>query len=190
MGSTLQHQTRHVDSASASEDHKTLALLYDEHAAVVLGFLEKMADDKARAEELLQAVFLALPARLNEFDPHKGRFVPWLLNLARTIARQTRESVEFKTNGENAATNSPIRGEISNVHSPNAETATAVKPVTMNNSRAFTAGKEESVVELLYVKGYTFAQAAAELNIEEHAVRLLVRSELKKYRNPDTNRDE
>lgn len=187
MTNTVQDHRINVASSSVSEDQKTLALLYDEHAAVVLGFLEKKANDRAKAEELLQAVFLALPARLNEFDPHKGRFVLWLLNLARTIAGTSPQNGDFKINGENPTTNGPIHGEINNVHSLNAETASEI-----TSSRPLTVGKEKSparimiqsdgVVELLYVKGYTFTQAATELNIEEHTVRLLLRTELKKYR--------
>ncbi len=156
-----------------------LAQLYDEHAAVILGFLEKLSDDKDKAEELLQAVFLALPAQLHEFDAQKGRFVVWLLKLARTIAGQPSESADFKTNGENLAMNTPIRDESVNVHSPNTSNA----PVS-NQSRSLTVGKEKSVVELLYVKGFNFAQAAAELGVEESTIRSLVRTELKKYRRP------
>jgi RNA polymerase sigma factor (sigma-70 family) len=164
-------QQNEVRKSSASDDQKSLAMLYDEHAAVVLGFLEKIADDKAKAEELLQTVFLALPARLHEFDAQKGRFVVWLLQLARTIAGQGQKSADFKTNGSNASTNTPIREQASNV------------PSSSNNpSRALTAGAEHSVVELLYIKGYTFAQAAAELGVDERSVQLMVRTELKKYR--------
>ena len=54
-------------------DAQVMAVLYDEYAAIVLGFLERLADDKDKAEELLQVVFLALPSRLNEFDPQKGK---------------------------------------------------------------------------------------------------------------------
>jgi RNA polymerase sigma factor (sigma-70 family) len=169
VSSASQHTE--VSKSSASDDQKSLAMLYDEHAAVVLGFLEKLSDDKDKAEELLQAVFLALPSRLHEFDAQKGRFVVWLLKLARTIAGQTQKSTDFKTNGNYASTNTPIREQASNVGSSN-----------INPSRRLTAGAETSVVELLYVKGYTFAQAAAELGVEERAVQLMVRTELKKYR--------
>jgi RNA polymerase sigma-70 factor (ECF subfamily) len=160
-----------VRKSSATDDQKSLAMLYDEHAAVVLGFLEKLADDKDKAEELLQAVFLALPGQLHEFDPQKGRFVVWLLRLARTIAGQGQKSAGFKTNGNYASTNAPIHDEASNVGSTD-----------INPSRPLTTGADTSVVELLYVKGYNFAQAAAFLGVDERAVQVMVRTELKKYR--------
>lgn len=128
-------------------DQKSLAKLYDEYAAVVLGFLEKLSEDKARAEELLQAVFLALPARLHEFDARKGRFTVWLLKLTRTIAGAT----STKGSDAVAATTAPQQSE-------------------------------SHIIDLLYVKGYTFAQAAAELGVDEHTVQSLARTALKKYR--------
>lgn len=154
-----------------------LAKLYDEHAAIVLGFLEKLSNDKDKAEELLQAVFLALPAQLHEFDAGKGRFVVWLLKLARTMAGQPVDQADFKTNGANLTINTPIHSEPSNVHSPNTSNAPA-----RSYSRPLTVGKEKSVVELLYVKGYTFTESADELGVDESTIRILVRTELKKYR--------
>ncbi len=146
-------------------------MLYDEYAAVVLGFLEKLTGDKSKSEELLQAVFLALPAKLHEYDGQKGRFVPWLLKLAVTTAGQGQNSADSKTNGNNGSTNHPIREEVKNVDS------------TANYaSRTLSSGTELSAVELIYVKGYTFAQAAAEFGVDERSVQLLVRKELKKYR--------
>jgi RNA polymerase sigma-70 factor (ECF subfamily) len=163
---------QHKNSLSpASDAQKTLAMLYDEHAPVVLGFLEKLADDKDKAEELLQAVFLALPERLHEFDAQKGRFVVWLLELARVIAGKAEQSEGSGTNGQNAPTNSPIHDEGTNVHS-----------FITAPSRPLVKGKEKSVVELLYIKGYTFAQAAAELGVDERSLQMMVRTELKKYR--------
>lgn len=164
MADTL-HRSSFTPIAS---DRKSLAKLYDEHAAVVLGFLEKLADDRDKAEELLQAVFLALPSRLNEFDAYKGRFVVWLLSLARGIAQQQQqESDNFQTNGGNLSTEA-IRRDTENV------------PFT--HARPLMPGNGLSVVELLYMKGYTFAQAAAELGVDVPTVQLMVRTELKKYR--------
>ncbi len=178
--SNIAHH-KEVQKSSVSNDQKTVAMLYDEHAAVVLGFLLKLTGDKNKAEELLQAVFLALPSRLREFDPEKGRFVVWLLQLARTIAGQEQKTGDFKTNGSKTSTNIPIQKQGLNVVSSDT-----------NDSRPLTTGTEASpggmtiqsdgVLELLYIKGYTFAQAAAELGVDERVVQLMVRTELKKYR--------
>lgn len=173
MSNTLHPHT----SAQVSNDYKSLAKLYDEHAAVVLGFLEKLADDKDKAEELLQAVFLALPSRLSEFDPQKGRFVVWLLRLARGIANHHVENTGFQTNGSNVPTNQPIHAHMENVNSIDARTTPAANP-----TRRLMPGNEMSVVELLYVKGYTFVQAAAELGADVRSIQSMVRTELKKYR--------
>lgn len=134
------------------DDAKVMVALYDEYAAIVLGFLEKITDERQKAEELLQAVFLSLPGKLSEFDPEKARFTVWILRLARTTALSAMNAGNEATNGQIHEAPQNV-GEIS-----------------------------KSVVELLYVKGFTFAQAAAELGIEENAVRTLVRNELKTFR--------
>src|ERR1044072_4965477 len=107
-----------------------LATLYDEHAAVVLGFLEKIADQKEQAEELLQAVFLALPGRIHEFNPRKGRLTAWILNLAREVAGSAVKS-------GNHPTNNAIRNNPQIVSEPNARRLTP------------SVEKEKSVIELL-----------------------------------------
>jgi len=187
MSSTLSSPSNDIQSSSASDEQKTLAVLYDQHSAVVLGFLQKLAGDKDQAEELLQAVFLALPAQLHSFDPAKGRFVTWLLKLARTIAGQGKENTDSGIDQKNVMINYPIRNDAGNVHSPKTGTSPAG-----NDSRTLKIDKEispdlmqtrtDGVVELLYVRGYTIAQAAAELGMNESAIQLLVRTELKKYR--------
>lgn len=139
------------------DDAKIMAALYDGYAAIVLGFLEKLTGERQKAEELLQAVFLSLPGKLHEFDPEKGRLAVWILRLARAMAISA-------VNSSNASAKSTIHEGAQNVCVSN-----------------------HSVIELLYVKGYTFEQAAAELGIEEHAVRILVRNELKSYRSGHRN---
>jgi RNA polymerase sigma-70 factor, ECF subfamily len=169
--------SRTASTQAHDDDAARMAALYDEYAAVVLGFLERIADDKEKAEELLQAVFLALPSRLHEFDPEKGRLIVWILRLARSLSADG-------TNGRNATTNDPIRKAPDSVH----ESSAGEKPgqqvarrLTPSETRHATE-EVQSVVELLYVKGYTFAEAAKELNVDEPAVKLLVRTELKTYR--------
>lgn len=180
MARSYTHATsssRITQLADHGNEADRMAALYDEYAAVVLGFLERIADDKEKAEELLQAVFLALPSRLHEFDPEKGRLLVWILRLARSLS-------EDGTNGRNAATKEPIRNAPGSVH----ENSTGEKPDQQVTRRLTPSGtmhaseKVHSVVELLYVKGYTFAQAAKELNVEEATVKQLVRTELKTYR--------
>lgn len=159
--SNATHQKR----AEIPKDFESLAKLYDEHAPVVLGFLEKTVGDKQKAEELLQAVFLALPQQLHLFDPQQGRFTLWILKLTRTIASQEAEN---KTKGGNVTTSDAIQS--------GAESVDTDKLIPLNSTG------NQSVVELLYVKGYTFAQAAAELGVDARSIQMMVRTELKKYR--------
>jgi len=80
----------------ADGDRQALAELYDLHAARLLGVLIRVVGDRGDAEDVLQAVFLTVWKRADQFDPRRGRGLSWLvcisrnrgLDLVRTRARR------------------------------------------------------------------------------------------------------
>ena len=78
--------------ALESRDQKALETLYDRYGDYVYSVCLRMVGDVQLAEDLTQEVFLRLWRRPDLYDVERGRFVTWLLSVARTDSRQPRRA--------------------------------------------------------------------------------------------------
>ena len=60
--------------------------LYDRHSRIVFALIQRILQQAATSEEVVQDVFLALWRNAAQYDESRGPFVPWLLTLARNRA--------------------------------------------------------------------------------------------------------
>jgi RNA polymerase sigma-70 factor (ECF subfamily) len=65
----------------AAGSHEALGLLYQRYARLIFHLAAKSLDRPA-AEEIVQDVFLAVWRRADTFDPERGLFRPWVLQVA------------------------------------------------------------------------------------------------------------
>lgn len=70
----------------AARDSAAFGLLYDRHAAVVLGIAVKIVGDRAVGEEVLQETYWRVWTQAATFDPAKGPLRAWLFSIARRQA--------------------------------------------------------------------------------------------------------
>ena len=69
--------------ALEGRDQKALETLYDRYGDYVYSVCMRMVGDVQLAEDLTQEVFLRLWRRPDLYDVERGRFVTWLLSVAR-----------------------------------------------------------------------------------------------------------
>jgi RNA polymerase sigma-70 factor (ECF subfamily) len=67
-----------------SRDAEALALLYDRHAAKLMGLAQRILGDTGEAEEILQEVFLYVWKAAASFDSSRGPVLAWLLVATRS----------------------------------------------------------------------------------------------------------
>jgi RNA polymerase sigma-70 factor, ECF subfamily len=67
-----------------------LAILFDRYYNVVISIALKILHDRAEAEDVLQVIFLEVYQKATQYDPARGRFYSWLMQLtySRTISRR------------------------------------------------------------------------------------------------------
>jgi RNA polymerase sigma-70 factor, ECF subfamily len=67
-----------------------LAVLFERHSALVFRIARAILHDDGEAEETVQKVFLDIFRAVNQFNPDRGTFKPWLLQYAyhRSIDRR------------------------------------------------------------------------------------------------------
>lgn len=72
-----------------TRDSAAFELLYDRHAAVVLGVVVKIVGDRAVGEEIVQETYWRLWTQAGMFDAAKGPLRAWLFSIARRQALDT-----------------------------------------------------------------------------------------------------
>jgi DNA-directed RNA polymerase specialized sigma24 family protein len=83
----------------ARGDSHALEMLYDRHAAMVLGILVRILGERTVAENLLQETFWQVWQSARTYSSQTGALTGWLFRIARSLALaeiQTR----VKTNGK------------------------------------------------------------------------------------------
>lgn len=70
----------------AREDEAALAALYDRHGAILLGFITRILNNRAEAEDVLQEIFLQVWQHAADFDHERGTAFTWLVMRTRSRA--------------------------------------------------------------------------------------------------------
>jgi RNA polymerase sigma-70 factor (ECF subfamily) len=72
----------------ARRDASALEILYDRHAAVVLGVCLQLFGDNAPAENLLHETFWQVWQSAITYQTQNGSFVSWLFRIVRKLAKE------------------------------------------------------------------------------------------------------
>ncbi|GAB2564594.1 RNA polymerase sigma factor [Spirosoma areae] len=73
-------------SGLKADNHVAFAALYDQYAAVLLGYITKIVSDKTQAVVLLETTFRKVRSQIDQYQPDKQPLFTWLLTIARCIA--------------------------------------------------------------------------------------------------------
>ena len=144
-------------NAIAARDASALSVLYDRHAAAVMGVGIRILRDRAEADEMTGDVFIELWNRAERFDPSRGHPVAYLLGLARSRAidrlrSRTRRDRIFVAPGQHdgTATGDPFSD------SSNAQ----IRSILDRALSALHPGQREAL-ELAYFDGMSHSEVAA-----------------------------
>jgi RNA polymerase sigma-70 factor (ECF subfamily) len=83
----MQLSDENLIARVARGDRHALEILYDRHAARVLGFSLQIVSERAAAEELLQETFWQVWQRSVTFQAQHLSFTSWLFMIVRTLHR-------------------------------------------------------------------------------------------------------
>ena len=155
-----------------------LAEAYRRHAGAVYGLSRRVLGDPARAEEVVQEVFLRLWNTPEKFDPERGSLRSFLLaqshgrsvDLLRSdVARRQREEREARQTAENGY---DIEHEVWDL-----ALAEQVKEVM-----SALPADERKAIELAYFGGRTYREVAIALGTPEGTVKSRIRNGLRRMR--------
>ncbi len=159
-------------------DQRALAEAYRRHAGAVFGLARRLLSDTARAEEIVQEVFVRLWNEPLRFDPERGTLRSFLLanahgrsvDLIRSdVARRTREERDAH---RTADAGYDIAHEVWDM---------ALASHVRDAMNALSED-ERAAIELAYFGGLTYREAAGQLGAAEGTVKSRIRSGLKRLR--------
>jgi RNA polymerase sigma-70 factor (ECF subfamily) len=116
--------------------------------------------DRELAEELAQDVFVKVWNHSGSYNPSKGRFFTWILNIARNTAIDKLRSKAYK----NQKKNLPADFFVGILEQADTE----VEFMNTSGLKKLLMGLQKKciqIIDLLYFRGYTQQQASEELGI-------------------------
>ncbi len=143
-----------------AKDVAAFERLHAMYAENICGVINTIVRNDDLAQEICQDVFIKVWNNAESYNPAKGRFFTWILNIARNAAIDEVRSKSYKNNKKNLSADYFV-GILD--HGSSAES----KVDAIGLKKLVKALKEKciQVIELLYFKGYTQKEAAEELDI-------------------------
>ena len=134
--------------------------LHSMYAENILGVINTIVQNPERSEEICQDVFIKIWDHANSYNPSKGRFFTWILNIARNAAIDELRSKSHKNWKKNLSINYFV-GSLEAHDNMDSK-------IDVIGLRKLLKGLKEKcteLIELLYFKGFTQKEAAEHLNI-------------------------
>ena len=155
--------------------------LYDMYSASLYGVISRIVMDTATAEDVLQEAFIKIWNSFASYSSDKGRLFTWMVNIARNLAIDKIRSRDFKDQNKN-------QGLENSVISIDEQKNAVYKPELRGVKELVETLKPEqkSILDLVYFKGYTHAEAADELGVPLGTIKTRLRmaiAELRKFFN-------
>lgn len=146
--------------ALQNRNEKAFSRLYTMYSEAIYGIIYSIVQDEKVAEEVLQDVFVKVWNNAPSYNVDKGRYFTWLLNIARNTAIDETRSKSFKNSRKNLSTTNFV-DIVPSSDSLNKKTnaiglkkfVDALKPACIK------------IIDLLYFKGFTQAEASKTLEI-------------------------
>jgi len=155
--------------------------LYDMYSSSLYGVISRIITDTAIAEDILQETFVKIWHSFASYSAEKGRLFTWMVNIARNLAIDKIRSKDFKNQNKN-------REIENNVAFIDEQRNIAYKPdlVGVKDLVQTLRPDQQSIIDLVYFKGYTHVEAAEELGIPLGTIKTRLRmgiQELRKHFN-------
>jgi len=141
-------------------DEKAFSKLYTMYSEAMHGIIYSIVLDEGVAEEVLQDVFIKIWDNSKSYSVEKGRFFTWILNIARNTAIDQTRSKAYKNSKKNLSTTNFVDILSSHENLNKKVNAIGIKRFVEKLKPACI-----KIIDLLYFKGFTQADAAKDLDL-------------------------
>jgi RNA polymerase sigma-70 factor (ECF subfamily) len=188
---------RALDYASAGDERLVIALkrrdvraleaLYDRYGDYVYSVSLRVVGDVQVAEDVTQEVYLRLWNRPDLFDAARGRFITWLLSVARNRAIDERRSRGRRFRHENppgagSIGSDDVSGVAANAEDPVDSALLSDDRIVIQKAMALLPAEQRVAIQLAYFGGYTQQEIADGLKQPLGTIKTRIRLGLQKLR--------
>jgi RNA polymerase sigma-70 factor (ECF subfamily) len=174
-------------AAIAVGDQAAFGVVYDRYADLVYSTANRVLRDPALAEDAAQDVFVRIWLRPETFVPVRGRFLSWLLSVARNRAvdeirargRRMRREMPAGASGDDVAA---IRDEGSSGIDPMHRAELRERQTAVRLALGDLPPEQRLVLELSYFGGFTQQEIALNLHEPLGTVKTRIRLGMQKLR--------
>lgn len=142
-----------------NKNPKAFERIYERYSESLFGVIYNIIRDQHIAEEILQDVFIKIWNNAEAYNPSKGRFFTWALNIARNSAMDKTRSKAFKNSKKNLTADFFV-----DILEDKSSFSNRVDAIGIKKYIKALKPYCEQIIELLYFKGYTQAETAEELD--------------------------
>lgn len=152
-----------------SGDKAAFEEAYDRYSPTLYGIVLNIIHDEQQAQDILQDAFVKVWKKIHAFDPSKGRFFTWLLNLTRNTAIDA-----YRKKQRNPADKIQVLDHNVNIGKGH-QTQQNVDAIGLEKVLHQLPDEQQTVIEYLYFKGYTQKETAEALEIPLGTVKSRIR---------------
>ena len=171
-----QEKEQHIVERLQNGDSKIVEVLYDDYGAALYGIILNIVRDEGTASDLLQAVFVKIWKNRTRFDATKGRLFTWMLNIARRTAIDKVRSKSYK----NRLKTQPLDNTV--YDSDRLQYTLSPELIGVKESLQHLDPKYRTVLDYIYLRGYTFKELSEELDIPMGTAKSRARIALRELR--------
>jgi RNA polymerase sigma-70 factor (ECF subfamily) len=180
LGQALTFQADLVTRLKA-RDEAAFAEMYRNYSNAFISIISKVTNgDIEAAKDILQEAMVKIWKNIDSYDTGKGTLFTWMLNISRNTAIDRLRSKDFKNQLKNRSLETPQGQAYQPAISLNPETIGVKKMLEKLDS------SHRDVVDVVYMMGYSHAEAAEVLDIPLGTVKTRLRNAIielrKQYR--------
>ena len=158
-------------------DERAFSSLYSMYNENIHGVVYNIVRNDAIAQDVTQEVFVKVWNNSASYNPGKGRFFTWILNIARNAAIDKIRSKDFRTHSKNL--DATIFVDILEAQS---SAQGKINAIGLDKFVKKLTDRCINLIEILYFKGFTQKEASETLEIPIGTVKTRIRNCIKELR--------
>lgn len=141
-------------------NQRSFERIYELYSESIYGVIYSITRDNHVSEEILQDVFLKIWDNASSFDPHKGRFFTWALNIARNASIDKIRSKDFRNSKLNLTSDNFV-----DILESKTNVSGRIDAIGLQKYIDILEPVCKKIIDLLFFKGFTQKETAEELNM-------------------------
>jgi RNA polymerase sigma-70 factor (ECF subfamily) len=141
-------------------NEKAFERIYQLYSESTYGIIFSIIKDSAISEEILQDVFLKIWNNASSYNPDKGRFFTWILNIARNASIDKLRSKDFKNKKLNLKSDNFV-----DILEAKSNVSGKMDAIGLQKYIDILGPACRKIIDLLFFKGFTQKETAEELEM-------------------------